>query len=122
MVDVTYHKDTKEPMTVHRFDTQYWEVKIPEEASKELKKKLEKLVDKREDWPRALYEFVIKKMTFVIDKETDLDLKKLQFEETVIAVSNSWKELVKLREVSKQKDLKEAIQENSGKITPGKKK
>ena len=122
MVDVKYHEDIREAVTIQRFDTTHWEVKITEEASKDLKKKLEKMVDKREDWPRALYEFVIRKMAFVIDKEGDLDLSKIDFEDTVIGVCDEWKKRVGMRTMSKQKSIKEAVKDNRGKVSPGKKK
>jgi len=120
MVNVIHKVDEKAPVIIHRFCTDYWEVCIPESKSDDLKKKLEKLVDNRKNWVTPLYEFFIARMTYIKEKDRPVEkvVKALQeFEETVLAIIQKWKEKVKFREESKQKDLSESL----GKVKPKKK-
>jgi len=111
MVSVIHKIDEKEPVIIHRFCTEHWEVSIPETMSKDLKEKLEKLVDNRKDWATPLYEWMISRMTYVKIKDQGLDVGGLCFEETMLAIVQKWKETVGFREESKQKALDESLGE-----------
>ena len=95
MVNVIHKVDEKAPVIIHRFCTDYWEVCIPE--------------------------IIIARMTYIKEKDrsTEKVVKALhEFEETVLAIIQKWKEKVRFREESKQKGLDESL----GKVKPGKKR
>jgi len=88
------------------FRTKYFEVFFKDIETSEIKKKMEKQRDSRKDWPTFLYEEIIKRMKY--ERTADkFDIEKLEYEETVIAMAQKFKEHISFNETPKQKALKD---------------
>lgn len=96
------------------FETKHWQVSLKAEDSKKLKKKLERLVDKRSDWTNPLYNYFLEKVGYVSFKDKKVTLEDLKYEESLLAIIDRWKSQVSLRETSTQKTIEEATKESGG--------
>jgi len=103
MVSVKYSEEETTPKTNHNYKTDNWAVVLKAEESKKLKVKIEKAVDKRKEWVGDLTDFFINKMEYIGKKTSTKDLN---YEESLTAIIEFWKEKVKLNEIAKQQVLK----------------
>lgn len=110
-MECKYYEDTTEPKKIQRYATQYWDIQMAEQDAKKLKKQVQNLVDKRGKWVSALYDAIIKKMNYICVKGREVDTTQLQFEESLIAITDRWKKQNAIREEPIQKTIAEATME-----------
>ncbi len=82
-------------------------VKLPNTLVSEMNRKMEKLRDKRDDWPGYMY-MEIKKRMKLNATGTKLDINKLHTDETLIAFANRIVEHNNFSTTPKQKTIKES--------------
>lgn len=108
-MNVRYEKEElNKTSTNHVFITEYWKLSIGDAKSKELKKKLEEMVDKRTDWETHLFEAMIELLSVVKVKNRQASILLWKFDDNFSSIVNAWKKKVELRETSKQTTIEEA--------------
>ena len=90
----------------------YYEVKISQDMQKEMKDKLQKLIDSRKKWPHVMYEFIASRMKLQFPKTEEFSPDMLAGQdEILIALCDEFKKMIELREKPMQKDLKDDLKQ-----------
>ncbi len=91
------------------FNTPFYTTKISDDLAEQIIKKMQKLRDKRADWPGYLYMEIRKKMKLVTTGNS-LDVSKLHTDEALIAICNTFVDHMNFDSTPKQKTIKEATE------------